>query len=171
MKITFLSVCLLALIFTFSTQTFAVDFTINLTTDESDANALDFICDVDLTTPGEQCTLRAAVDTGNLFLVSARYFFNLPSNSTITLNGRELEIVFPFELIGTGAKNLTIDGGAGSNRVFRTSGAAIISDVTLTGGNGEGSIANGVGGAINAGSSLTLNRVHITGNSAELPVM
>jgi hypothetical protein len=38
MKLSILSVCLLAFLFTFSTQTFAVDFTVNLTTDQHDAN-------------------------------------------------------------------------------------------------------------------------------------
>jgi hypothetical protein len=60
-KLLILSTILFTLLFGFSIQTFAVDFTVNLTTDQPDANFADGLCDVDLTTPGEQCSLRAAV--------------------------------------------------------------------------------------------------------------
>jgi hypothetical protein len=56
MKVVILALCLLAFLFTFSTRTFAVDFTVNLTTDQHDASVADNICDIDLATAGSQCT-------------------------------------------------------------------------------------------------------------------
>jgi CSLREA domain-containing protein len=43
----------------------SVTFTVNSDADTADANTSDFICDVDLGTPGEQCTLRAAIYNAN----------------------------------------------------------------------------------------------------------
>jgi parallel beta-helix repeat protein len=67
-----------------------------------------------------------------------------------------------------GANVLTIDGGAGTNRIFQTNLATVtIADVRLTGGGGTGAVNSSLGGAIFAqGGSLTLERVHIAGNSA-----
>ncbi len=174
MKITFLSVCLLAFLFTFSTETFAVDFTVNLTTDQHDANTGDGICDVNLATAGEQCTIRAAIEQAFGLGSNDRVLFNLPVNSTITLteaNGGNLFIsggAGALEIIGTGANNLTIDGGAGTNRIFTTFQVVVtISGVTLTGGNGVGTRVSGYGGAIyTEGGTLTLDSVHVKGNAA-----
>jgi CSLREA domain-containing protein len=41
--------------------------TVNLTSDESDANTGDSVCDTDLGTGGEQCTLRAAIQQANAY--------------------------------------------------------------------------------------------------------
>jgi predicted outer membrane repeat protein len=173
MKITFLSVCLLTLLFTFSTQTFAVDFTVNLTTDQQDASTADGICDIDLATAGEQCSLRAAVEQANNLPSNDRVLFSLPANSTITLtiaNNGEIFILNSgtLEIVGTGANNLTIDGGAGTNRIFYINLATVtISGVKLTGGNGTSLLNNGNGGAIfSTGGSLTLNSVNVTNNTA-----
>jgi hypothetical protein len=169
MKITFLSVCLLAFLFTFSTETYAVDFTVNLTTDQHDASNADGICDIDLAIAGEQCSLRAAVEQANNLPSNDRVLFSLPANSIITLttaNGGQIVInnSGTLEIIGTGANNLTIDGGAGTNRIFFTiSTTGTISGVTLTGGD----FVSGNGGAIVAqGGSMTLEGVYFTGNSA-----
>lgn len=175
-KLLVFSSILPALFFAFSTHAFAADFTVNLTTDQHDASLNDGICDIDRTTAGEQCSLRAAVEQhNNLYVVNNRILFNLPPKSTITLttaNGGELATKFAtgtLEIIGTGAGNLTIDGGTGNNRIFfiDTYGAMTISGLTLTGGGGSGALNDGGGGAINATrGSLTLDRVHVTGNSA-----
>jgi len=155
-----------------ATETFAVDFTVNLTTDQHDASTTDGACDIDLAAAGEQCTLRAAVEQANNLGGSDRVLFNLPANSIITLtteNGGEIAInnSGALEIIGTGANNLTIDGGAGKNRIFYTNqGTVIIIGLTLTGGD-KTSIGVNTGGAILAeGGALTLDRVHVTGNAA-----
>jgi predicted outer membrane repeat protein len=173
MKITFLSVCLLAFLFTFSTQTFAVDFTVNLTTDEHDANTADSICDVNLATVELECSLRAAVEQANNLPSNDRVLFNLPANSTITLTVANNGDIFilnsgTLQIIGTGANNLTISGGIGTNRIFYNNLATVtISGVTLTGGDGTSLVNNGNGGAIYSnGGSLTLDSVNVTNNIA-----
>ncbi|MCA1638173.1 MAG: hypothetical protein LC768_07535 [Acidobacteria bacterium] len=161
------------------TETFAVDFTVNLTTDQHDANTADAICDINLATVELECSLRAAVEQANNLVSNDRVLFNLPSNSTIiltTVNGGEIPIIDTegisnnigaLEIIGTGANNLTIDGGEGTNRIFYIIRALVaISGVTLTGGNGTSAIMSGSGGAIIANTAtLILNGVHVTTNS------
>lgn len=170
-KLLVFSSVLSAFLFAFSVQTFAVDFTVNLITDQHDANLGDGVCDIDLATVGEQCSLRAAVEQANSLGSNDRVFFNLPANSTITLttdNGGEITMSNSgtLEIVGTGANNLTINGGAGTNRIFYTLATATISGITLTGGDGTGALDSSNGGAINAaGGSLTLDRVYVTGNT------
>jgi hypothetical protein len=161
-----------AFLFTFAAQTSAADFTVNLTTDQHDASVSDLICDIDLGTPGEQCTLRAATEQKEYtsFPLNHRILFDLPANSVITLttaNGGELNVDYigTMQIIGTGANNLTVVGGAGDNRILYTYRTNLtVSGVTLTGGGGVG-IGNKNGGAIQAGGPLTLDGVHVTGNS------
>jgi predicted outer membrane repeat protein len=175
MKVSFLSVCLLAFLFALPTQAFAVDFTVNLTTDQHDANLADGVCDIGAGTG--QCSLRAAVEQAKNLPSNDRVLFNLPANSTITLtvaNGGEIRINYTninletLEIIGTGANNLTISGG-GTSRIFSINIASVtISGVTLTGGNGitGNGTSGGGGGAVDVvNGSLTLNSVYITGNT------
>jgi len=154
-----------------TTQTFAADFTVNQITDQHDANVLDGICDLDLATAEPECTLRAAIEQANAIGSNDRVLFNLPDFSTITLTtagGGEMQVAGTLEIIGSGANRLTINGGAGQNRIFYTNLATvIISGVTLTGGDGAGKGIDGFGGAIFADdSTLTLDSVYVTGNTA-----
>ncbi len=64
-------------------------FTVNSAADTPDANQGDYICDVDLGTPGSQCTLRAAIQEANVN----------PSADTITFS------------IGTGAQTISFTDG------------------------------------------------------------
>lgn len=153
----FNSMRLIALIFCFSAANVsAATFTVNQAGD-----AGDLTCDA-------TCTLRDAVDDAN----------NAAGNDTINFAGSLTTIVLTAEIVingvngaldinGPGANVLTIDGGAGTNRIFFIDGAVVnISGATLTGGNGAGAVDSGNGGAVyvNAGS-LTLESVHVTGNS------
>ncbi len=141
-------------------QTGAVVFTVTRTDDRNNASC----------TLGD-CSLREAIKAANA--TSADNIINFASGlTTITLttaNGGEMVINNAGKLTinGPGANVLTIDGGAGTNRIFYTDFATVtISGLTLTGGNGTGAIGNGGGGAIFAqGGSLTLDSVHVTGNS------
>jgi CSLREA domain-containing protein len=60
-------------------------FTVNMTSDESDPNAGnvgdDFACDIDPITPGDQCTLRAAIENhnGNRNLGTNEIKFDIPN--------------------------------------------------------------------------------------------
>ena len=164
-------VCVLTLFYflsVFSIQANSADFTVNLTTDEHDADTSDSICDTNLAAAGQQCTLRGAVEQANAFSGNDRILFNLPSNSTITLttvNGGEMLIEDGLEIVGTGAQNLSINGGGGDNRIFSTLNANVtISGMTLTNGR-----TTGFGGAILAmEGSLILEGVHLKDNSASV---
>ncbi len=175
MKITILTACLLAFLFTFSTPTFAATATVNLTTDQHDANPGDGVCAI----AGGGCSLRAAVEEANFYGVINTIRFNLPQYSTITLtagNGGEIRSNYPLVIIGPGAFYLTIDGGAGINRIFHvidckgcinapSQQRLDIYDVTLTGGNGGGKWLGGGAILADVGATLELHRVRVYGNS------
>ncbi len=115
------------------------------------------------------CSLREAVNAANASATDDTINF-ASGLTTITLTN---EIVInnagTLSINGTGANNLTIDGGAGTNRIFYTNNVTVtISGVTLTGGNGTGATGANYGGAVSSegGSSLTLDGVHVTGNTA-----
>lgn len=120
-------------------------------------------------------SLRQAVLDANATADDDTIVFNIPAGScsagvcTITLTTTEITVDNNGSLTiqGTGANVLTIDGGAGTNRIFYSSAATFtLSGATLTGGNGAGA-NNGTGGAIFAnGGTLVLNSVNITGNTA-----
>jgi CSLREA domain-containing protein len=140
----------------------AANFTVNQAGDAGDG-----ICDA-------TCTLRDAVIAANNVASDDVITFDA-SLTTITLVNAEIAITNNGSLIinGLGADVLTVDGGAGTNRIFFIDQNAVvnITDITLTGGNGAGADAgaglNGSGGAILVNvASLTLDRVHVTGNTA-----
>jgi hypothetical protein len=166
MKISILSVCLLAFLFTFSTQTFAVDFTVNLTTDQHDASLADGVCDINSATVELECSLRAAVEQANVLASNDRILFNLPVNSTITLtiaNGGQIPINNnpTLEIIETTTSNLRISGNNTSS-VFGVSpgGNLTINGVTIT--NGRAGISAGIQ---NSGT-LTVTNSTFSGNTA-----
>src|SRR3954454_20371306 len=57
-----------------------VILSVNLTSDEGDANTGDSFCDTDLGTNGFQCTLRAAIEQANAYVGTDPdvIFFNIP---------------------------------------------------------------------------------------------
>ncbi|MBA4123586.1 MAG: VCBS repeat-containing protein [Acidobacteria bacterium] len=115
------------------------------------------------------CSLREAVNAANASATDDTINF-ASGLTTITLTN---EIIInnagTLTINGTGADVLTIDGGAGTNRIFYTNRATVtISGVTLTGGNGigGGGVYSGIGGAVFVqGGFLTLDGVQVTGNS------
>ncbi len=148
-------------IFTISLS--AATYTVNLPDDSGDG-----VCDT-------TCTLRDAVLAANSTNPLDDTITFLPFLTRITLNNEiAVDTLGRILIDGPGADRLTIDGGIGSNRIFYvfSSGGSSsifdISDVTLTGGNGAGSVANGQGGAIyvRAPAFMRLLRVHVTGNTA-----
>lgn len=132
-------------------------------------------------------SLRQAVLDANATVDNDTIDFNIPAAScnattgvcTITLSSTEIVIANNGSLTinGTGADRLTIDGGAGTNRIFYSNAATFtLSGVTLTGGNGRGTTPSndGAGGAIlaeGAAGVLALTNVHITGNTATVGPM
>jgi hypothetical protein len=134
----------------------AATFTVNLGGDNGDLT-----CDA-------TCTLRDAIDDANASAADDAIIF-APDLTVITLTG---EIVInnrgKLTITGRGANVFTIDGGSGQNRIFFANAAdLILRNLTLTGGNGAGATFNTNGGAIYAfGGSMTLDHVHVTGNTA-----
>lgn len=93
-------------------------------------------------------------------------FFNVAR--TITLGGTELVINKNLTISGPGANLLTITGNNVS-RVFSIAAGfnVSLSGMTITGGNGAGTVASGSGGGIfNNAGTLTLANSTISGNTA-----
>lgn len=159
-------ICLLA-----AQQASAADYVVTRVDDRNNA-----------TCAAGDCSLREAVTAANATSDADTISFNIPAAScnastnvcTITLtteSGGEIPIerTGALTINGTGANRLTIDGGAGTNRIFSIFQTNVkITGITLTGGNGSGLRFNGSGGAIYVGGgSLLLDSVHITANSAQ----
>ncbi|MDB6025773.1 MAG: putative Peptidase propeptide [Verrucomicrobiales bacterium] len=90
------------------------------------------------------------------------------SGSTLVL-GSEIVLAKNLTIDGTGLPaGITLDGGAGNNRIFSVSSGNTISlvNLNLTGGNGAGATYGGDGGAILNLGALTLTRCTFWGNSA-----
>ncbi len=119
---------------------------------------------------GTDCSLREAINAANAS--SSNDVINFVAGLTNITMTNEIQINNNGSLViaGSGADVFTIDGGAGTNRIFYTNIATVtISRVTLTGGGGSGAFADGSGGAVFVrGGSLVLDSVHITSNSAKM---
>ena len=159
---------LVSFIFLLIGEARAANFTVNNNTDTFDAAAGNGVCADAI----GDCTLRAAVDEANALAGNDTINFAASlMNATITLTtGNQITVNGAggtLQINGLGANKLTIDGGAGSNRIFFTVGAATLTISGLTMQNG-GAIGIGPdGGAIFAtGGTLVLNAVHIQNNNA-----
>ncbi|MEP6570541.1 MAG: choice-of-anchor Q domain-containing protein [Acidobacteriota bacterium] len=147
----------------------AANFTVNNNADTSDVAAGNGIC----ADAAGNCTLRAAVQEANA--LSGNDSINFAAsliNATITLTtGVEIPIsglTGTLEITGHGANKLTIDGGAGSNRIFSTNNAATvtISRVTLQGGGSAGGVGPDGGAIFASGGTLVLNAVLVQNNNS-----
>ena len=110
---------------------------------------------------------QAVAATESRTIVFDQTLFSTPQ--TITLAGNLLisnSNGGSITIFGPGANLLTITGG-GARRIFTISSnsAVSISGMTLTAGNGAGSVASGNGGAIYNTSDLTLNNVVVSGSA------
>ena len=130
----------------------AAPYTVTNTSDSGAGSLRQAVIDANAAGSDDVINFSAALSGQSIVLASEIVIAN---NGTLTING-------------LGANVLTINGGPGTNRIFYTNLGAIvtISGVTLTGGGGTGAFS-GFGGAIDViAGSLTLDRVHITGNTA-----
>ena len=147
----------------------AANFTVNNNADTSDVAAGNGIC----ADAVGNCTLRAAVEEANALSGNDTINFAASlTNATITLTtGVEILISGAngtLQISGLGANKLTIDGGAGSNRIFSTNLAATVTltGVTLQGGGSVGGVGP-QGGAIFAnGGTLVLDAVLVQNNNS-----
>lgn len=129
---------------------------------------------------GTDCSLREAVVAANATAaVADTITFNIPAAScnpttnvcTITLVNTEIAVNSAggsLTINGTGANRLTIDGGAGTNRIFYSNAATFtLSGVTLTGGGSASANFSGNGGAIFVnGGTTTISGVYFNANTA-----
>lgn len=127
----------------------------------------------DTTTNGDgECTLREALQnasssgdtTGGDCLAGEvgldTITFNLPPNSTITLNSQLPNITNEVTIDGSGVDNLTISGNNSTRILAISSGAVgILNDLTLSNGKSPTGVR---GGAIYNNGILTLNSVIVT---------
>ena len=154
-KLTILFGLVMALALALPGGAHAATFTVNSTTDVSDANPGDGVCD----DGAGNCTLRAAIEEANA-LVGADTI-TLPAGSYI-LTGGELLISDDLTISGAGQATTFVDGGLVA-RVFRIFGSTVdISGVTIQNG-----IVGGLqpgGGIFNAGT-MTLTNVTVSSNS------
>jgi len=171
---------ILFLVLAFSTQVFAVDFTVNLTTDQQDANISDNVCDIDLAATGLQCTLRAAVEQANALAGADTITFALATPATINLTIGELVVSQDVTITGPGARLLTVQRStaAPNFRVFlitSIAGTVNISGITIANGNATTGFNNIGGGIYNQGGAqsitgriLNLTEVTVRNNSSIL---
>src|SRR5439155_6067538 len=92
-------------------------FTVNQTGDQNDANNNDGLCDTDLATAGQQCTLRAAIQQANATAGADSITFTVSSITTSS----QLPTVF---------EAVTIDGG--SSRVEIKGSGLVLSPASCT---------------------------------------
>lgn len=159
----FLRILLLfVFVFSFFGAARAVNFTVNNNADTSDVAAGNGIC----ADAAGNCTLRAAVQEANARAGDDTIDFAASlTGATIALTtGVEIPINGSggtLQITGLGADKLTIDGGAGSNRIFSTNAATVtITGVTLQRG---GSVQGGA--ILTTDGTLVLNTVLVQNNN------
>jgi CSLREA domain-containing protein len=152
----------------------AATFTVNSTGDGADINPGDGVCN----DGSGSCTLRAAVQETNAASGADIINFNLPANSTITLN-TQLGFNGNISIVGPGSSLLTIQrnsaGGTPNFPIFffvpiNGNFDDSVSGLTILNGNATGSsFPSNSGGGIynNSFSTLTLTDVVISGSTAK----
>lgn len=137
-------------------------FEVNSVLDEPDAAVGDGIC---ASTPSGECTLRAAVDEGQLSGVTVEAG---DERYVLSLGHLWVKPGSTLRLVGEGSKRTVIDG-QGQSRVFDISsgGVAIVSGITITGGAGGRSDAftsHDHGGGIHNHGRLELSNAAVYAN-------
>lgn len=156
-------------IFLFVGAARAVNFTVNNNADTSDVAAGNGIC---ADTSGN-CTLRAAIEEANMLAGDDTINFAASlANQTITLTtGVEIPINGlngTLQINGPGADKLTIDGGAGSNRIFSALNAVVtVTGVKLKGGGSSGGVGPDGGAIFANGGTIVLSAVLVQNNNAQ----
>jgi CSLREA domain-containing protein len=144
---------------------------VNTLADVADTNIGDGICDSDLGTAGDQCTLRAAIQEANAAFSDDIINFSLPPGSIISLDSALPDIADNLSINGPGLNTLTVKrssaAGTPAFRLFAFTGGAMkasISGITMTGGLAK---IGDDGGALFVQNFATvkLSNVNITGNA------
>jgi len=111
------------------------------------------------------CSLREAVRAANASAADDTINFAQGLGTIVLADEIEITNSGTLTISGRGASSTVIDGGTGKNGIFYVRSAVVtIADVKLTGGFG-GKFYTGGGAIYVYQGSLTLERVHATGNS------
>jgi parallel beta-helix repeat protein len=150
-------------------------FVITSTGDQSDPNlggpSDDGLCDVELATPGEQCTLRAALEIALATTRDAAFTFDLGTESEIRVGSRLPSLLGVVSIDGrlTGAiSRVTLDGsgaGAGANGLEVRGANSTVRNLHVTGFPGHGLLISGTpppggGGHLVEGCAFESNGGH-----------
>src|SRR5258706_1212218 len=147
-------------------------FVVNDTGDAADSNIGNGICDTNAA-PGDQCTLRAAIQETNAVFSNDTITFSLPASSTITLSTALPDINGNLTLTGPGSTQLTVTrstaGGTPAFRIFTVNGATTnFSGLTITNGKTQDGVSSETvapgGGISQNGGAMTLTDVAVVGN-------
>ncbi len=155
-----------------TTVTTTLALTVNTTGDQADANVGDRICDVDLGTGGDQCTLRAAIQETNAAATADTINFSLPADSTITLSSALPAIAGDLDITGP-TNGLTIDGNNNSRVFSVSSGTVTIDPMSIVGGRvtgGHGAALLVTGGDVTVKDLLFTSNTAVNGNGGALAV-
>ena len=116
----------------------AATFTVNTTVDRADADLTDGTCDADAGAPGEQCTLRAAIQQSNatpesdtVTLPAGTYRLTIRGNNEDAAATGDLDVTGVLTLVGAGAALTVVDGKKARDRVFELRGDATLSGLTI----------------------------------------
>ncbi|GEM_PF-827133 len=149
---------------------------VNQIADTADPNPADGVCDADPGLAGQQCTLRAAIQTANaimgtntIILPAATYVLTRTGAVENNAATGDLDIRDDLVLLGAGA-NTTVISMTGStlfDRVFHITGGSAVS-VTISGVTIQDGweLIDGGGGIYNQQGNLTLNAVTVRDNTA-----
>ena len=136
---------------------------VNSTGDEGPYPNKVYVCDVDPVTPGNQCTLRAAIETANGLAGTDTIQFQIPTSDpgynpqtrsyTINLGNLLPNLSTDINITGPGASKLTVQRALGSFnfRIFNVTGSGTVNISKLTIARGQATGAVG-GGVLNAGT-------------------
>lgn len=137
---------------------------VNLTTNVSDTNTSDGVCDTDAAA-GEQCTLRAAIQTANANAGTETIIFDpsvFATAQNISIPSAGLPTISSsMNIAGPGEALLTLTGGGGT-RLFTTNAGVVFS---LEGMTIAGSSSLNGGAMFNQGA-LTISHVTFSNNTA-----
>jgi probable HAF family extracellular repeat protein/parallel beta-helix repeat protein len=120
-------------------------FTVNVTGDESDFDLTDVVADADPDTPGDQTTLRAAIEQANHNAGKDKIGFNIPGNtdpkiliqSPLPALTTEIEIDGTSQ-IGSKVEISGLDAGQGANGFVIQTNNCIIKGLVINSFNGSG---------------------------------
>jgi len=139
-------------------------FTASELDDAADPSPDDGVCDVDPVEPGEQCTLRAAIQTANALvgadtvqLVAGTYVLSLRGPGEDLAASDDLDVLEGLEVLGQGAGVTILDARKLKHRIFDVFASLDLVSVTLQRGKaGKGAEDDRSGGCIRSRGDLVV---------------